>query len=373
MIRQNSRHASLSARPPCGGSLLRNELLCYSWNNVNNSTPASLMKCITDFYSPMEIALARETLWDQCGEVLQSMKAKKVRRTAAPVDSQTAAPFAEDISLWMGMLANYTGDDKLIPQFYAIDLHNVPLCPPEHGNIFSLIVRVTELEKKMEDMDKQDACKVSKGGDNPTQTATPSVGARSHAPSSNVSSSQSGGSTSRMESQPPHPAESWTDVVKRKRNRAKRDIKAAAKTLPKVVGAADDTTLKGSEPVKHVFVRRLDGSCTTDDLRDYIRKKGVQPRVVHPTFKKDWNCASFKVTVPKSQFDALFSPAFWPCGVQCREWLPFVPKGNKDRSNPEVNLVDAGGDDDDNGSDGGGDDDTPEGPNTSNNSNGPYD
>ena len=110
-MRQSSKHASLTMDSFCEASLLRNELLCYYWSNVNNSTPASLIKCIADFYSPSEILQAREMLWDASEDVLKALNAKKPRRPTAPKDAQTAVPFAEDISTWMSLMANYPDDD----------------------------------------------------------------------------------------------------------------------------------------------------------------------------------------------------------------------------------------------------------------------
>lgn len=102
--------------------LVRNELLCYAFSHVHNSTARSLSDCLADFYHPSEIHAARDILWKEYDKTLTSTGARKPRRTLAPVDKQTALPFAEDIASWVGAIVNCTpsaadGQDDAMMQF----------------------------------------------------------------------------------------------------------------------------------------------------------------------------------------------------------------------------------------------------------------
>mgnify|MGYP001555350778 CR=1 FL=1 len=126
---------------------IRNEVLCYGFTYVHSSTADALTGCINDFYKPAEIAAARDLLWGTYESHCQKIKLKKQRRPQQPADKFAAKSYAEDISTWINALVNEL-PDKLHTMFFAVDLHNVPPCPPEEVNMFSLVSRVAAIEKE---------------------------------------------------------------------------------------------------------------------------------------------------------------------------------------------------------------------------------
>ena len=126
---------------------LRSELLCYVFTFVHKSTAAGLTDCINDFYKPAEIAAARDLLWGTYETLCNGLNLRKQRRPAQPADRAAAKAYAEDISAWSSALVNECPDD-LHTLFFAVDLNNVPPCPPEEVNMFSLVSRVAALEKE---------------------------------------------------------------------------------------------------------------------------------------------------------------------------------------------------------------------------------
>ena len=126
--------------------LVRNDLLCYAVTYVHNSTADGLTDSLCEFYKPEDVAIAHKLLQGECADPLTELS--KRRRLQAPVDKQTAKPFAQDITSWVSHLVNNNKETSV--QFYTLDLRKVPPCPPESLNIFSLAARVAALEKKVE-------------------------------------------------------------------------------------------------------------------------------------------------------------------------------------------------------------------------------
>ena len=132
---------------------VRNELLCFMFNNAHTSPADGMICCLCEFYKPAEIVTARETLWKEYEDLLK-VGVKKPRRTQTPTDKDAIKPWVEDISVWVLFLVN--GHlNELTVKFYAIDLGRVPPCPPEELNIFSLAARLKALEQKVDKNQKK--------------------------------------------------------------------------------------------------------------------------------------------------------------------------------------------------------------------------
>ncbi|ELT89262.1 hypothetical protein CAPTEDRAFT_212806 [Capitella teleta] len=77
------------------------------------------------------------------------------------------------------------------------------------------------------------------------------------------------------------------------------------------------------------FKTRVDYGCTEETMRRFLEKKGVKTINIHKTSKEHANSASFRITVPKHQVESTLKADFWPCGIMCREWIRYIPKGRK--------------------------------------------
>jgi hypothetical protein len=134
----------------CGDAqtdFVRCEVLCYTFTYIHRSTCEALAACINDFFKPAEIVFARDLLWNAYEKMLNDLKVKKQRRSAQPADRNASKAHALDIASWTTSLVNECADE-LNTVFVAVDLSNVPPCPPEEVNIYSLVARVSALEKE---------------------------------------------------------------------------------------------------------------------------------------------------------------------------------------------------------------------------------
>ena len=304
--------------------LVHSELLCYAFVHANRSTVASLVDCVASFYRPGEVVAARESLWRECEPLLTALAVKKTRRPSVPVDRYTTRPFAEDVCTWVASIANSEQCQKMMVRFYALDLRRTPPCPPEEINVFSLAARVAALEKDRENC----ACNAMRHSSPPNERArfsdadavrqetVPKV-----APNANASSSDESGKE-----------REWTDVVKKSTLRKQRQqaarklVTRAVKDIPVVVGTATNsanTVVKGAKPTKALFVSNVE-RCSSAEITQLMKEKGVPPWDVHCTSKKNLPTASFRVTIRGDDALKVLKPDFWPYGVRCREWLPNV-------------------------------------------------
>lgn len=336
--------------------LVVNELLCYAFAYANKSTIGSLSSCLSEFYKPDEISDARNVLWSEC-EAFLTNHTRKTRRTQAPVDKQTALPFADDIGTWINILKNLP--DPMAVKFCALDIQNMPPCSPEETNLFSIVARVTALEKKMDAVMSTTSTSTSEGSSFPEGFGGAQTSPKAVARSSAGGSSMPDPSAEVMETMSSNLAEPWNKVAGRKRRnpqQQQRRLRAVTKSLPVVVGrASSNSVIRGSKPLKPLFIYGVDSAVTTDALKEFLTGKGIQPKQVWRVSKETWLRASFKVTLEEEDAEKCSQAEFWPEGIRCREWLRSVPKTAPKTSNPlaDADSVPTGDDADEPFEDGG--------------------
>ena len=322
-------------------ALVRSELLCYTFCNIHRCCANALITCLIDFYKPGEIALARDLLWTTYESLLNDMNVKKARRSPQPANTAAAKLYAQDIAGWALSIANEHPDD-LHTAFVAVDLNNVPPCPPEEVNIFSIVTRVNALEKEMKSnassvaslqlrMEQQDQCMSplplqQKEQRQPQQSQVHKAGSSiwdvnpSPVPGHSTKPKQrTGGSTSWAAVAEKDSAQ-WKQVVRKRRHQ----IRVASKGARQVIGRASADTevkVKASKPAFHLFVHKVDASVSTDDMTKLLNDANIRARSIRMTSKEDWPSRSFKITVDKDDAEKVFSPDIWPAGVRCREWI----------------------------------------------------
>jgi hypothetical protein len=132
-------------------------------------------------------------------------------------------------------------------------------------------------------------------------------------------------------------------VIKKRTQKVevRKKVRSAVKALPVVTGVGTDANLKGSTPVNHIFVNRVDYECTKETMRRVLEKKSGKIINFYMTSKEHTNSASFRITVPKHQVESTLKADFWPCGIMCREWIRYIPKGRKpDAANDDADDED---------------------------------
>jgi hypothetical protein len=78
-------------------------------------------------------------------------------------------------------------------------------------------------------------------------------------------------------------------------------------------------TLKGREPLRDVYVYRLDKQTTEADLQEFLSENGVSAHALIQQSQEDWNTKSFKVTISHSSLEKVMI-IDWPENVCIRRW-----------------------------------------------------
>lgn len=330
-------------------TIVRNELLCYVFHYVNSSSAQSIIDTVCDFYKPLEIISARNILLDYAQTVLID---KLARKTGNPGDKVAVRPWAEDIVQWAVGVCNDT-EKELEVDFCAIDLKNVPPCPPEKVDVFSLAVRVAALEEKLA---QQATAKPVVSED----ISWPKVGAGLSGigrkagqtpvivqhPELQVKQSASGPfvAIQDQEVRAAAPAAPRASNWKKVQGEKKRRVREAARNVREVVGtASEDNSVRGSKAVKQVFVHKVDKATDSAAIKAYMNKRKVPVREIACLSKPEWFTNSFKIAVNEDDFEQVLSATFWPNGIRCREWvsklpqLPWVPEPESDNDYDDVN------------------------------------
>lgn len=321
---------------------VRSEVLCYVFTYIHRSTSDALASCINDFFKPAEIAFARDLLWNAYEKMLSECKIKKQRRSLQPADRNAAKAHALDISTWTTVLVNECASE-LHTAFFAVDLTNVPPCPPEEVNIYSLVARVSALEKEAArsasnvaslQMKFEQRCQemqVSQHQANKPQPRLQDQTQLKRSKSSAVPSSQSAPSSDGVSQTEPaqmnainwaavatNNSQSWNTATHKRR----RQVRMASKGIKEIEGrATGNTIVKASKPAAHLLVRKVDAGTTVDMMKEMLRSSSITPRAVVMTSKEGWMSRSFKLSVNKEDAPKLLSEDFWPEGIACRPWL----------------------------------------------------
>ena len=96
--------------------------------------------------------------------------------------------------------------------------------------------------------------------------------------------------------------------------------------------------VKGApEPSRDVFIYRLDKETKTSDLETYIESKGFEIRKLECVSHDEARCKSFKLSVPKSEFEKVLDAEMWPKGISVRQFFP--PRSKREDQAPSGNSA----------------------------------
>ncbi|ELU14434.1 hypothetical protein CAPTEDRAFT_190762 [Capitella teleta] len=106
-------------------------------------------------------------------------------------------------------------------------------------------------------------------------------------------------------------------------HRSTSRVRKAAKEAEVIVGTKVDEGLSASNPIKHLFVNRLNNYHGVDDMKSFLLKNQVQARGIKKTSKDEW----MKAYNAESGSDMYCSPS--------DQYLPPVPKSDKKAENSQ--------------------------------------
>lgn len=111
--------------------------------------------------------------------------------------------------------------------------------------------------------------------------------------------------------------------------------KAGARVI--VIGSnTDKIGLKTAAKSKWVFISCCSPETTVDDIEKYFSDEAVDMSKCEKLKTRYDDYSSFKVSVPVSQFEKVFTSGFWPPGVFVKEFDP--PKRTFNGSSKFVNT-----------------------------------
>lgn len=277
---------------------------------------------------------AKDALWDNCGSYLGP---KADRRQSAARDVHEAA--LSDIIHAIEKIDQDASAD--VPVFSAVNFDRVPRTSPVQDTPEATAVRLDAIEDKITQLCKavSDLSPMSAA-----PTALPPVAAEIPSlppprssknpgtentvvrPSYSQATAKPTASTSRPGRMLARRGIVLTEMAEPQDASANAGFRPQYRDIKKqrrrgVVGSRDDSSLKGNEPRRVLFVYRLDKATTADELNNYL-KQSVGPFECVKISHEDAHNASFKVAVPLSDSRKMLNSDFWPSGVCCRHYIP---------------------------------------------------
>lgn len=320
-----------------------NALLGYVASAMHSSTSDNICKLVLSHYSSETVHEAKKLLWQHVDDAV--VGAEKVRR------GSTARP-REDFEMEDVVVALRALDEaKAMPCIHVSfsQLRAMPRVHPEEMLSASVISRLGAMEDRMRIldanlavvMDDNHAMKTRRDqmedfqwrglpGETPQPQYNPTL-------TSSMPVSTAASSYAQAPVEPGvtgHEENTWSAVLKKKRPAAKRvesqkRVREATKDMQTVVGSSTDTSIKGSGPIKVLFVHNLHKTSSADDVRGHLKSIGVEAVDIRPTFRETYTFASYKVTLQEKDFTKVFVASAWPEGARVREWLNVYQRDNQ--------------------------------------------
>ena len=77
----------------------------------------------------------------------------------------------------------------------------------------------------------------------------------------------------------------------------------------------------GPEPTRDLFIYRVNKDVPVEAIQSHLTDNGVNVSKLDCVSHAEAQFRSFRLTVPKSEFNELFDPALWPSGVHVRQYV----------------------------------------------------
>jgi hypothetical protein len=336
-----------------------NAVLTFAVFGMSSSTFDKNLKVIMSSFSDAEIIDAKNILFNTCGKQLDRLivRADSIQRTAKMANTQD-------------ILMSLTKLDRInaVPLFVvdAMGLCRIPRINPEEIHEVAIAEKLAMLEAKVNMLDQAVAVNtnnhiimkqqmsrsseqlvtsinqpvnkhndkqgttyaaslkakptpriIAHGGARPKETIVPTTHIINNA---NVrggvasSSQQVGQSTASSSIQ----NDEGFGIQRNQRRKEKRLT---------IRGTATNCTVKGApEPIRELFISRVDNSTTTNVLKQHLHNNNINVIDLSQLSNELSKFKSFKLTVPRSLFASLFDGNLWPSGVNVRKYIP--PRSN---------------------------------------------
>ena len=345
--------------------------------SLQSGSIENVKNAVLGHFTEEQISLAKDILWSHCDSKIIGLRPK---RKDSPSRSVREADVMDILQAWAKL---ETSDNLPMVAISAFSLGVIPRSHPEELNNISLLDRLNRMEKRMSNMqtgldevvaqnlDLRDSLRAISSYSNVVKSSclhspqTVSMSSRKGSVSSGLQSPQTGkqisyskdnvaitnipdvrpkGKSSKIDQMllkdnqyllPPLLANSSNinthttkDIDKegfeipayhkKQQRRAannvakRKTVSGNAKNIKNLIGAP--------EPNRDLFIFRLDGKTVLNDLQNYIKERGFSVRSLKQMSKPESQFKSFKLSVPVSEFEALFDPDLWPEGVCVRRF-----------------------------------------------------
>ena len=104
-----------------------------------------------------------------------------------------------------------------------------------------------------------------------------------------------------------------------KRNKKKRNQVITGK------GASTGNVMGAPEPVRHLFVKRISKDTNDEDVFTMMEQNGFTVKELKCISHPQAQFKSYKLAVPRSEFNKLFDENLWPKGVYVRTYWSQKP------------------------------------------------
>ena len=327
--------------------IIINELLCYVFTYLDNSTPEMIMNVVENSFSNDEITDAKDVLWREYNEVLDD----RVQRRTGPSRSAIQATVEDIVLNGVNIIKNSGCEGDVI--FCARNLKKLPKVSPEEYNIQAMFNKIMKLEQQMVLVQQQTA-KNSAYIERDIQGGSSSVVPERH--NNPVTSRECNGPESQskllpdLSTYPPLPVPLYSGAVQAnpssstsfynrkpkdsparkkdptnewlvQRQEKRKRIKEAARNANVVVGVQTNTGLRGGVDAKTIFVYNVGNRYSGDDIRKHMKDSGVEVVHLKQTSHMEAPNKSFKVMIDNVDYDKVMNAGFWEKGIRCREWI----------------------------------------------------
>ena len=345
-----------------GNDVVISELLTYAWHHFKRCSFDVLKKVLLCFYHFNEILEAKMILWRIYHDILPPVVSRQD-------SSSRTAREAEVIDI-ITAIRKLDSDELDSPKFVPQNLSRMPTCGPEELDLMSIVDRLSELERKYSNIERESAKTKDSVGtlfdlhyhtksyaaktkitEPPFQVKLPDISDINICkPPLQISSSSTPldleGDSHTVAFGPPqdqmkcHNKLHETVVQSRvskfisdnadatsvdsegfHKGRNEKRRQARQKHNKAVYGTRTDGSLKGAKRTTDLFVFRLEKNTKTEEVHEYLQNKGLEVMDLICVSNENSRFRSFKLTVDFNHSEQVMDGTFWPEGIGCRQFI----------------------------------------------------
>ena len=364
-------------------NMVVNKLLTYANSHRSSSSTLQIKIAILNFFSPDDIAEARQIMTDNVKDVIPEFPNLGKRRTDS-INRQASDIMTDDILDMFKALDNMT-EEWLVPSFVCDNVCKLPGSPEAAGNLMSIYEEITKHERRLVQLQESMTKVIMDVADNHTaiselRTQTPSgsrnitAGSSGKGPAGRQArgrqrlrsmaansvpvsddivapgdaGSDTAGDTSTPAPQPyqdalvsEHAADETAGDVEFQaigHNNGRRPNKGNGKPQKKRVTRTGGTAaeagglLAGPETFQ-VQITNVSPSLSQGDIATYVESKhhGLTASQIEDITSEGWNTKRFLLTFEFKHYDVVMAEDFWPRKIYFKRW--FARKQSNNNNN----------------------------------------